>query len=711
MLKLRINTKILLTILGLSLISLILSAYIVFSNIKRLSNYALESSVSLGEQAVSDSTKALKDQAEEHLLRLAKDQATISNTLFEKVEAETDIITKYASILWNNPSSFKYKRSYSQEEKPDDIYSTSTYALAPGVTIDAIWGEFNLSSNLDDIFMLIYSNDPNLTWLYIGTESGMIRIYPWVSEIDPSFDPRVRGWYKRAKESGDIGWSELYIDVVTGKLMVTCSKPVYNSEDKLIGVIGVDVTTETINQKIINTQIGELGYAFLIDNYGKVIARPGLSAKDKRWDTSFETENLLHSDNIRLREITEDMIAGNSRISRCIFEEGEKYIAYAPIISTNWSIGIVMPVEEVIAPALATRSRIMAVTENTTAQINRQIKSVRNILASAFVIVISIISVIAYRLSRRITEPILALSKAAKIVGGGNLDYHLQVKTGDEVEDLANAFNKMTNDLKTYTKNLEETTAAKERIESELKIAAEIQISMLPRIFPPFPNRKEFDIFANMDPAKEVGGDFYDFFFIGENKLCFFIGDVSGKGVPAALFMVISRTLLKTEALRGFPPSEILFRVNNILCPDNDACMFVTIFCAILNIETGEIQFANAGHNPPLACTNGHGFEFIQMPKGFVMGTMENTEFESKKLTLKPSDIIFMYTDGVTEAMNPEAKLFSGERLKQSLSNLEGKDVTNIIHEIRLQIKTFAQRTPQSDDITMLALKYNGKGT
>ena len=711
MLKLRINTKILLTLLGLSLASLSLSAYIVFSNIKRLSNYALESSVSLGEQAVSDSTEALKDQAEEHLLRLAKDQATISNTLFEKVEAETDIITKYASILWNNPSSFKYKRSYSQEEKPDDIYSASTYALAPGVTIDAIREEFNLSSNLDDIFMPVYSNDSNLTWLYVGTESGMIRIYPWCSGIDPLFDPRVRGWYKRAKETGDIGWSESYIDAVTGRLMVTCSKPVYNSKDKLIGVVGVDVTIKTINQKIINTQIGELGYAFLIDNHGKVIARPGLSAEDKRWDKSFEAENLLYSDNAKLREVIEDMVAGNSRISRCRFEESEKYIAYAPITCTNWSIGIVMPVEEVIAPALATGSRILSVTEDTSAHINKQIKNVRNMLGVIFIIIILIISIIAYRLSKRITEPILALSKGAKIVGSGNLDYHLEVKTGDEVEDLANAFNKMTDDLKTYTKNLKETTAAKERIESELKIAAEIQVSMLPRIFPPFPKRKEFDIFATMDPAKEVGGDFYDFFFIDDNKLCFFIGDVSGKGVPAALFMVISRTLLKTEALRGFPPNEILFRVNNILCPDNDACMFVTIFCGILNIETGEIQFANAGHNPPLVCTGEYGFDFIQMPRGFVVGTMEDTKFESKKLILKPNDVIFMYTDGVTEAMNPEARLFSGERLKQSLSNLKGKDITNIIHEIRVQIKTFAQRTPQSDDITMLALKYNGKGT
>ena len=256
--------------------------------------------------------------------------------------------------------------------------------------------------------------------------------------------------------------------------------------------------------------------------------------------------------------------------------------------------------------------------------------------------------------------------------------------------------------------NVKTTVAAKERIEADLRIARDIQTSMLPTVFPPFPDRKEFDIFATMESAKEVGGDFYDFFLIGENKLCFLIGDVSGKGVPAALFMAISKTLLKTEALRDIPPDEILFWVNNTLYPDNDTCMFATIFCAILNTETGELQFANGGHNPPLHADGGD-FEFIQMPKGFVVGPMPDTKFESRKLTLKPNDVIFMYTDGVTEAMNPESQQFSDERLKQCLSRLKEKDITDIIHGVRAEIETFAQGASQSDDITMLALKFNGE--
>jgi sigma-B regulation protein RsbU (phosphoserine phosphatase) len=252
------------------------------------------------------------------------------------------------------------------------------------------------------------------------------------------------------------------------------------------------------------------------------------------------------------------------------------------------------------------------------------------------------------------------------------------------------------------------TREEKNRIESELKVATEIQASMLPRMFPPFPHRKEFDIFATMEPAREVGGDFYDFFLIGESKLCFLIGDVSGKGVPASLFMAISKTLLKTEGLRGHSPDEMLFRVNNILCPDNDTNMFVTLFCVILDAKTGEIQFANGGHNPPLICTDGRDFEFIQMPEGFIVGAIPDMEYECKKLVLRPDDVILMYTDGVTEAMNPVDQLFSEDRLKQCLSSLKGKDIRAIIQGVRAEVEAFVRGRPQSDDITMLALKYLG---
>jgi sigma-B regulation protein RsbU (phosphoserine phosphatase) len=231
---------------------------------------------------------------------------------------------------------------------------------------------------------------------------------------------------------------------------------------------------------------------------------------------------------------------------------------------------------------------------------------------------------------------------------------------------------------------------------------------MLPQVFPPFPDRKEFEIFATMDAAKEVGGDFYDFFFVDKHKLCMIIGDVSGKGVPAALFMAISKTLFKSEALRGLPPAEVLTVVNNLLCPDNQMCMFVTVFCLMLNTETGEIEFSNGGHNPPLLCSAKGCFQFLEIPKGFVVGAMENTSCISKTIILQPGDTIFLYTDGVTEAMNPQKQLFSEERLKEGLCRAQDKDIKDIVGSIRQDLRDYVQDEPQSDDITMLVLKYNG---
>jgi len=262
--------------------------------------------------------------------------------------------------------------------------------------------------------------------------------------------------------------------------------------------------------------------------------------------------------------------------------------------------------------------------------------------------------------------------------------------------------------IKRLIENLKVETEARERINSELRIAREIQTTMVPRTFPPFPDRKEFEIFATMEPAKEVGGDLYDFFFVEQNRLCVLVGDVSGKGVPAALFMAISKTLLKSEAMRGYPASEILARVNNLLCPDNPNCMFVTVYCLILNTETGELECCSGGHNRPLLCANNGSVEYLEAPAGFVIGVQEDFKFESRKIRLKPGEMIFLYTDGVTEAQNSRLDLFSDQRLKACVSALRDRELREIIGGVKQEIALHAQTEPQSDDITMLVLKFHG---
>lgn len=321
---------------------------------------------------------------------------------------------------------------------------------------------------------------------------------------------------------------------------------------------------------------------------------------------------------------------------------------------------------------------------------------------------IVVASVLGFFMSKRMTNPLTELNRGTHLIGAGNLNHHLVIETGDEIEELAEAFNFMTEELKKYIENLRITSAEKEKIESELKIANKIQTSMLPRIFPPFPNRSEITLHALMDPAKEVGGDFYDFFFIDEDHMFFVIGDVSGKGVPAALFMAITKSLIKTQALTNDPPDQILYKVNNLLCSDNEELMFVTVFLGILNVQTGELKYANAGHNPPLVTQGGQPFSYIKPHKSFVIAGMENMKYTEETMMFEPGDAIFLYSDGVTEAMNPADKQYSEARLAESLSHLGAESEESIVLHIREDIGVFVEDAPQSDDITILVIRYHG---
>jgi sigma-B regulation protein RsbU (phosphoserine phosphatase) len=445
-----------------------------------------------------------------------------------------------------------------------------------------------------------------------------------------------------------------------------------------------------------------------LDSKGELIARPGIDAGDTKWDEAYVTENFLQCDNRALREIALDMVSGRSGIGRCEFGHGKKYIAYAPIAHTGWSLGIVMPVEDIIAPAMETKDEMISDMAKTDRDINQRIRHTQNTIVCIFICVILAVFLVANKLSKKITRPISLLNNGAKIVGGGNLDYHLEVKTGDEIEDLAGTFNKMTQDLKLYIKNLEETTAAKERTENELKIAHDIQMNILPKTFPPFPDRSEFDIYAVLDPAREVGGDFYDFFFIDNDHLCFVVGDVSGKGVPAALFMAMTKTLIKTITKEVRSPDIVLSKVNKEISHDNFSSMFVTVFCGILNIRTGEVYYTSGGHTPSLVVSGGEKAEFIEGANCAAVGAIENAVYKKGKLVLQPGDVIFLYTDGITEAVNTDGEMFSEERLKEEVSGCREVSVSALAGEILQKVERFSDGAPRADDITVMVLRYFG---
>ncbi|MCR4925707.1 MAG: SpoIIE family protein phosphatase, partial [Clostridiales bacterium] len=282
----------------------------------------------------------------------------------------------------------------------------------------------------------------------------------------------------------------------------------------------------------------------------------------------------------------------------------------------------------------------------------------------------------------------------------------LKIKTGDEIENLYKSLMQMEADISSYIKEVTVINAEKERIGAELDVATHIQKSMLPCLFPAFPDRKDFDIYATMDPAKEVGGDFYDFFMVDDRHLAIVMADVSGKGVPAALFMVIAKTLIKDHTQPGVDLGDIFTQVNEMLCESNSEGLFVTAFEGVLDLATGEFNFVNAGHEMPFICKAGGNFEPYKIKAGFVLAGMEGMRYKGGTITLEPGDKIFQYTDGVTEATNAENQLYGMDRLENILNKVKLKKPDEILVEVKKDIDLFVKEAPQFDDITMLCLDY-----
>ncbi|MFH1691668.1 MAG: SpoIIE family protein phosphatase [Candidatus Omnitrophota bacterium] len=489
-------------------------------------------------------------------------------------------------------------------------------------------------------------------------------------------------WYRIPKESKRAVWTEPYYDEGGGDIiMSTYSAPFYkNVEGKkqFMGVITADVSLTWLEDIISDIKIGQTGYGFLISKKGMLVTYP-----DKSFIMHKTIFDLLGSNSA----IGESMIKGKSGFmpTQCFLGSKKCWLAYMPLPSNGWSLGIVFPQDELMAGIT---------------QLNHIVFTIGAIGFLFLMVVIAL-------LTRSITKPLRTLVQTTQDIASGNLEFVLpEAKSRDEVGRLTDSFIYMRGALKKYIKELTETVASKERMESELNIAHDIQMSIVPRVFPAFSDRTEFDIYAVLSPAKKVGGDYYDFFMIDDDRLCFVIADVSDKGVPAALFMAMTKSLIKATAGVISEPGKILAGANKQICQENDLGMFITVFCGVLNIKTGELTFVNAGHNPPLIIRGNKEVEFLVGAKSGAIGISEDKPFKQEKITLRPQDVLYMYTDGVTEAFNEKQEQFSEERLKNEVTNLAQDSVEEIVEATLDEVKSFAAGAPQSDDITVMALKF-----
>jgi sigma-B regulation protein RsbU (phosphoserine phosphatase) len=494
-------------------------------------------------------------------------------------------------------------------------------------------------------------------------------------------------WYVVPKELNRSVWSEPYFDEGAGNiLMSTYSSPFYqilNGERVFKGIITMDISLEWLQKVVSSIRVLDTGYGFLISQNGAFVTHPvsRFIMNETLFSLNEEHDNLL------MRKIGRNMIRQKTGFIRCQdpVTRVEGYLFYAPVHSNGWSLGVFFPADEAL----------------------EDIHELNRIVIFLAIFGISVLGLVIAGISRNITRPLHDLTNAVHSASTGNLDAQLPpARSRDEVGRLTESFSRMQTSLKEYIHNLTETTAAKERIESELKIAHDIQMGILPKSFPGPPACPQFSLWADLVPAKEVGGDLYDFFFLDAEHLCFTVGDVSGKGVPASLFMAITRTLIKIKAIAGINPAEVLTHVNHDLSVDNPSMMFVTMFLGVLNFRTGELVYCNAGHNPPYLVSGENDIQAVHSEKCIALGVWDGFEFHHSTTRMNPGQTLFLYTDGITESINESEEQFGESRLVASLSRCAHLSTRDMLDSVYRDVQNHAVGMPQFDDITMLALRF-----
>ena len=498
-----------------------------------------------------------------------------------------------------------------------------------------------------------------------------------LAKIFPDF--RSQQWYFDANQYRRVIWTEpLVDDKVAVAPVCRCVKPIVRG-GKFLGVVAVDLSIRSLRRSLAETKL-EGGYCILVSRDGLLVGHP---RKDIAMRQTLA--GLAQRENkTELFDLAARMVAGESRVME--FDDFHtnlpSWVVFAPVRSSGWSFGAVIPRQRIFAPISDWLRRDLAV------------------MVGGLGIIVFVVTMV----SVRITRPIGRLVTAVRALGAGDL--HSRVggtHRRDEFGELSRAFNGMVRALAHHIEARTREAAARRAADSELKVAREIQASLLPSRFP---QRQEFELHALNVPAKEVAGDFFDFFFVREDVLALLIADVSGKGVPASLFMAVSRTVIRNQAMSGLAPAEVLNRANRLLAQGNERMMFVTIFFAHYNILTGRLLYANAGHNPPCLGNGAGGVRTFGSSTGPILGVFENEQYSQKEIRLEPGDSVVLYTDGVTEAMDADKRQYRLEHLARIVADNPTASPEEICGLVVQSVEAYRSH-PQQDDVTLLVLRRN----
>lgn len=495
------------------------------------------------------------------------------------------------------------------------------------------------------------------------------------------YDYHYMDWYLIPKLLEKPYWSEPYYDEGGADvIMTTYSFPMYDADGNLYAIFTADISLEWFTEKVEAIKPYPNSFNMMIGRGGKFLVHWEKEAILN--ETVFATSYLVNGE--ELKSMGHKMVDSERGMETFGSGKNELTMFYAPIKATGWSVAVACLHSDVFAGVDRLLNRIIAI----------------GILG------LLLLAGFCYMTVRRLVTPLTRFAGSATEIAQGNFTASLpDIHTQDEMKTLRDSFEHMQQSLVAYIDELKDTTVKKERIESELRIAREIQMGMVPKIFPAFPDREDVDLYAKLIPAKEVGGDLYDF-FIENEKLYFIVGDVSGKGVPASLVMAVTCRLFRTVASHFQTPAEIVTALNDTLAENNESNMFCTFFLGILDLQTGHMQYCNAGHNAPVLMRTSGETEFMSVVPNLPLGLFEGVAYEGQECTLMKGESLFLYTDGVTEAENSDKELYSDEHLLEFLEMHRQKRPSELAEEVFSDIVRHAADAEQSDDITIMCLNY-----
>ena len=643
-------------------------------------------------------------------------EAMIGDDLFEDLAGTVRMLAYYADRLYDDPASFG-ARPYALPDPEKDGEISVQLLTEDGVDIHDrdIAAQLRLVANMSEMLSALYDT-AGVNSCYIALPDGVMLLaddhpstkYDENGELI-TFPMTQRDWYVGAEKTGDLFFTDVVADVFTGQIGIMCGMPVYQ-DGELKAVVGADLFLDKMAAAAAESEDGD-GFTFIVNENGHVVFSP-------KTEGTFEVklagdaEDLRASDNEALASFVKSSLQGITDVQTVEADGTEWYMTGAPMETVGWTIISAVSKDAANRPTVAMEAQYDAILSEAMANFANGMSHARLTIA-VLLIVVAVLSIVgALTLSGRIVKPLTAITKRVESLGGNDLQFFMEdtYRTGDEIEVLAEAFAALSAKTLKYVDQIQKVTAEKERIGAELNMATAIQASQLPKLFPAFPYMPEFDVFASMKPAKEVGGDFYDFFLVDEDHIGLVMADVSGKGVPAALFMMVSRVLIKSHLQNGETPGEALASVNDQLCEGNEAELFVTVWAAVIQISTGKGVAANAGHEHPALRRAGGEYELITYRHSPAVATMEGMRFKEHEFELHPGDSLFVYTDGVAEATNANNELFGPERTLDALNTDPNAEPKAILVNVMKAINKFVAGAEQFDDITMLCFKYNGSG-